>query len=236
MTDLFAALLLGIIEGITEFLPISSTGHLIVVGDLLDFNGERATAFKIIIQLGAILAVMWEFRQRILSVVTGLGSDPMARRFTVNLMIAFFPAVVLGLLFADLIEHWLFNPITVSAADLAFCVQEVNRYRATVGAGPLSQQAALEATAAQAAQSDHQSGEAHGWVRRNGGPAENQAPRWSRASSGGNAQTFISRALQLMWAEGPGGGHYENMRGRFAATGCAIYSDTATATFVQHFR
>ena len=108
--------------------------------------------------------------------------------------------------------------------------------RATVGAGPLSQQAALEATAAQAAQSDHQSGEAHGWVRRNGGPAENQAPRWSRASSGGNAQTFISRALQLMWAEGPGGGHYENMRGRFAATGCAIYSDTATATFVQHFR
>ena len=112
----FQALILGIVEGLTEFLPISSTGHLIVVGDLLNFNGERATAFKIIIQLGAILAVMWEFRQRILSVVSGLGSDPMARRFTVNLMVAFFPAVILGLLFADLIEHWLFNPITVSAA------------------------------------------------------------------------------------------------------------------------
>ncbi len=125
----------------------------------------------------------------------------------------------------------------VSASDLAFCVQEVNRYRATVGVGALSQQAGLEATAAQAAQSDHEGGEAHGWVRRNGaGLAENQAPRWSRGSSGGNAQTFISRALQLMWAEGPGGGHYENMRGRFAATGCAIYSDATTATFVQHFR
>ncbi|MFI8610731.1 undecaprenyl-diphosphate phosphatase [Pseudomonas sp. NPDC077649] len=110
------ALILGIVEGLTEFLPISSTGHLIVVGDLLDFNGETATAFKIIIQLGAILAVMWEFRQRIFDVVRGLPSEPQAQRFTFNLLLAFIPAVILGLAFADLIEHWLFNPITVATA------------------------------------------------------------------------------------------------------------------------
>jgi undecaprenyl-diphosphatase len=110
------ALILGVVEGLTEFLPISSTGHLIVVGDLLDFNGETATAFKIIIQLGAILAVMWEFRQRIFGVVRGLPSEPQAQRFTFNLLLAFIPAVILGLAFADLIEHWLFNPITVATA------------------------------------------------------------------------------------------------------------------------
>lgn len=110
------ALILGIVEGLTEFLPISSTGHLIVVGDLLDFNGETATAFKIIIQLGAILAVMWEFRQRIFGVVRGLPSEPQAQRFTFNLLLAFIPAVILGLAFADLIAHWLFNPITVATA------------------------------------------------------------------------------------------------------------------------
>jgi undecaprenyl-diphosphatase len=112
----FQAFILGVVEGLTEFLPISSTGHLIVVGDLLEFNGQTATAFKIIIQLGAILAVMWEFRERILGVVTGLPTQRQAQRFTINLLIAFIPAVVLGLLFADLIEHWLFNPITVATA------------------------------------------------------------------------------------------------------------------------
>ncbi len=112
----FQALVLGIVEGLTEFLPISSTGHLIVVGDLLAFNGDRATAFKIIIQLGAILAVMWEFRSRIIDVVVGLPTQRRAQRFTLNLLVAFIPAVVLGLLFADLIEHWLFNPITVATA------------------------------------------------------------------------------------------------------------------------
>lgn len=112
----FQALVLGIVEGLTEFLPISSTGHLIVVGDLLEFNGDRSTAFKIIIQLGAILAVMWEFRSRIIDVVVGLPTQRRAQRFTLNLLIAFIPAVILGLLFADLIEHWLFNPITVATA------------------------------------------------------------------------------------------------------------------------
>ncbi|MGY4533089.1 undecaprenyl-diphosphatase [Pseudomonas sp. TE3786] len=110
------ALILGIVEGLTEFLPISSTGHQIIVADLLNFGGERAMAFNIIIQLGAILAVVWEFRKKIFDVVLGLPKDRQAQRFTGNLLIAFFPAVILGVIFADLIHHYLFNPITVAAA------------------------------------------------------------------------------------------------------------------------
>ncbi|MBF8729943.1 undecaprenyl-diphosphate phosphatase [Pseudomonas guariconensis] len=110
------AIILGVVEGLTEFLPISSTGHQIIVADLIGFGGERAMAFNIIIQLGAILAVVWEFRRKIFDVVLGLQSQPQARRFTANLLIAFFPAVVLGVLFADLIHEYLFNPITVAAA------------------------------------------------------------------------------------------------------------------------
>ncbi len=110
------ALILGVVEGLTEFLPISSTGHQIIVADLLDFGGERAMAFNIIIQLGAILAVVWEFRGKILDVVTGLPTQRNAQRFTANLLIAFLPAVVLGVMFADLIHHYLFNPITVATA------------------------------------------------------------------------------------------------------------------------
>jgi len=110
------ALILGVVEGLTEFLPISSTGHQIIVADLLDFSGDRFNAFNIIIQLGAILAVVWEFRGKIFQVVTGLPTQPKARRFTANLLIAFLPAVVLGVIFADAIHHYLFNPITVAAA------------------------------------------------------------------------------------------------------------------------
>ncbi|KMT54451.1 undecaprenyl-diphosphate phosphatase [Pseudomonas fildesensis] len=110
------ALILGVVEGLTEFLPISSTGHQIIVADLLNFGGERAMAFNIIIQLGAILAVVWEFRRKILDVVTGLPTQRNAQRFTINLLIAFLPAVVLGVIFADMIHHYLFNPITVATA------------------------------------------------------------------------------------------------------------------------
>lgn len=110
------ALILGIVEGITEFLPISSTGHQIIVADLIDFGGERAMAFNIIIQLGAILAVVWEFRRKIIEVVLGLPRERAAQRFTGNLLIAFFPAVILGVSFADLIHRYLFNPITVASA------------------------------------------------------------------------------------------------------------------------
>jgi len=112
----FQAIILGVVEGLTEFLPISSTGHQIIVADVIGFGGERAMAFNIIIQLAAILAVMWEFRSRICEVVFGLRSQPKARRFTGNLFLAFLPAVVLGVLFADLIHEYLFNPVTVAAA------------------------------------------------------------------------------------------------------------------------
>ncbi|MDE3735006.1 MULTISPECIES: undecaprenyl-diphosphate phosphatase [Pseudomonas] len=110
------AIILGVVEGLTEFLPISSTGHQIVVADLLGFTGERAIAFNIIIQLAAILAVVWEYRRKIFDVVVGLPTQRGARRFTLNLMVAFFPAVVLGVAFADVIHHYLFNPITVASA------------------------------------------------------------------------------------------------------------------------
>jgi undecaprenyl-diphosphatase len=119
MMDLWTAaqaLILGVIEGLTEFLPISSTGHQIIVADLIGFGGERAMAFNIIIQLGAILAVMWEFRRKILDVVSGLPTRPEARRFTLNLIIGVLPAMVLGVLFSDLIHEYLFNPITVAVA------------------------------------------------------------------------------------------------------------------------
>ncbi|MNF38357.1 Undecaprenyl-diphosphatase [compost metagenome] len=108
--------ILGIVEGLTEFLPISSTGHQIVVADMINFGGERAMAFNIIIQLGAILAVVWEFRRKIFDVVVGLPREASAQRFTVNLLVAFMPAVILGVLFADFIHHYLFNPITVATA------------------------------------------------------------------------------------------------------------------------
>ncbi len=110
------AIILGIVEGLTEFLPISSTGHQIVVADLLGFTGERAIAFNIIIQLAAILAVVWEYRRKILDVVVGLPTQRSAQRFTLNLLVAFFPAVILGVAFSDIIHHYLFNPITVASA------------------------------------------------------------------------------------------------------------------------
>jgi len=109
-------LILGMVEGLTEFLPISSTGHQIIVADLLGFGGERAMAFNIIIQLGAILAVVWEFRRKILEIVTGLPTQRNAQRFTLNLLIGFLPAVVLGVLFANKIHEYLFNPVTVAVA------------------------------------------------------------------------------------------------------------------------
>ncbi|TLX53961.1 undecaprenyl-diphosphatase [Stutzerimonas nosocomialis] len=112
----FQALILGVVEGLTEFLPVSSTGHQIIVADLIGFGGERAEAFNIIIQLGAILAVVWEYRRKIADVVIGLPHKREAQRFTANLLIAFFPAVVLGVAFADLIHEYLFNPITVATA------------------------------------------------------------------------------------------------------------------------
>lgn len=108
------ALILGVVEGLTEFLPISSTGHLILAGDLLGFNDERGKLFSIVIQSGAILAVCWEYRAKILRVVYGLPSDRSAQRFALNIAIAFVPLTVLGLAFGKAIKASLFNAPTVA--------------------------------------------------------------------------------------------------------------------------
>lgn len=113
---LFKALIMGIVEGLTEFLPISSTGHLILVGDLLDFDDRKGGVFEIVIQTGAMLAVLWEYRARFLGVIAGLASEPAARRFVLNLLVAFLPAAFMGLLFGDLIKERLFSPIPVAIA------------------------------------------------------------------------------------------------------------------------
>ncbi len=113
---LIKALILGLVEGLTEFLPISSTGHLILVGDLLEFNNERGKLFEIVIQSGAILAVCWEYRCRLWQVLIGLPSRASARRFVINLAVAFLPLAVLGLLFGKAIKAHLFQPIPVAIA------------------------------------------------------------------------------------------------------------------------
>ena len=108
--------LLGVVEGLTEFLPVSSTGHLILVSDWLGLNDEKGKVFDIVIQLGAILAVCWEFRVRIARAFAGLGSDPVQQRFAANLFVAFLPAALVGLAFQSQIKKYLFNPTSVAIA------------------------------------------------------------------------------------------------------------------------
>jgi len=112
----FKAIILGIIEGLTEFLPISSTGHLILAGDLLGFNDEKGKIFELVIQTGAMLAVVWEYRKKFAQVLAGLASDAGAQRFAMNVAIAFVPAAVLGLLFGKHIKAALFKPVPVAIA------------------------------------------------------------------------------------------------------------------------
>lgn len=110
------AAVMGVVEGLTEFLPISSTGHLILAGSLLNFTGESAKVFDIAIQTGAIFAVILVYWQRLRDTVLGLGHSPEARRFTLNVLVGFFPAVVLGLLLGKTIKAHLFNPVAVAMA------------------------------------------------------------------------------------------------------------------------
>jgi undecaprenyl-diphosphatase len=113
--EILNAAILGIVEGITEFLPISSTGHLILAGDILGFTGDTAKTFEVFIQLGAILAVVWMYREKVSSTIKGLGTEN-TKRFLLNLLIAFLPAAFFGLLTHSLIKHYLFNPVTVASA------------------------------------------------------------------------------------------------------------------------
>jgi undecaprenyl-diphosphatase len=133
---LLKALVLGVIEGLTEFLPISSTGHLIIASQLLDFHDEKGKVFEIAIQTGAMLAIVWEYRARFARALTGLTSDPIAQRFVVNLAVAFMPAAILGLAFGKLIKAHLFHAVPVALAFIvgAFIILWVERRprRATV--------------------------------------------------------------------------------------------------------
>ena len=113
---LLKALILGMVEGLTEFLPVSSTGHLIIVGQLLDFNDEKGKIFEIVIQTGAMLAIVWEYRARFCGVAAGLARDRKAQQFVANLVIAFLPAAVLGLAFGKYIKAALFKPVPVAIA------------------------------------------------------------------------------------------------------------------------
>ncbi len=116
MDPLLDALLLGVVEGLTEFLPVSSTGHLIIVSDLIGANDEKGKVFDIVIQLGAILAVCWEYRARFVRAFSGLAADPVQQRFAVNLLVAFLPAAIVGLALQSQIKAYLFNPVSVAVA------------------------------------------------------------------------------------------------------------------------
>jgi undecaprenyl-diphosphatase len=109
------AAIMGVVEGLTEFLPISSTGHLILAGSLLGFHDDKSKVFDIAIQTGAIVAVMIVYWQRLRETMLGIGNDAKAQRFAINVGIAFVPAVVLGLLFGKAIKAHLFTPVVVAS-------------------------------------------------------------------------------------------------------------------------
>ncbi len=125
------ALVLGVVEGLTEFLPISSTGHLILVGDLLGLTDEKAKVFEIVIQTGAMFAIVWEYRRRFSHVLAGIATDRAAQRFALNLLVAFTPAALLGLAFGKLIKTHLFHAVPVALAFIvgAFIILWVERRR-----------------------------------------------------------------------------------------------------------
>ncbi|MBI2802266.1 MAG: undecaprenyl-diphosphate phosphatase [Gammaproteobacteria bacterium] len=141
------AALLGVVEGLTEFLPISSTGHLIVAGDWLDFNRDADKTFEVFIQLGAILSVCWYYRDRLREVARGVGRSADANRFVLNLLVAFLPAAAIGFIAHDFIKKWLFSPRVVAYAMLfgglaiLFIEYALKRRTATADVAPTRTQA-----------------------------------------------------------------------------------------------
>ena len=133
--SLLNAFLLGVVEGLTEFLPISSTGHLILVSDWMGVNDEKGKVFEIVIQLGAILAVVWEYRARFARAFSGLASDRLQQRFALNLFVAFLPAAIVGLALQSQIKKYLFNPVSVAIALIvgALVIFGVERWYARHG-------------------------------------------------------------------------------------------------------
>jgi len=141
------AVLLGIVEGLTEFLPISSTGHLILVGALLRFDDEKAQVFEVVIQTGAVLAVVWEYRARFMKVLGGVATDAAARRFVLNIAIAFLPAAVLGLALGKVVKSVLFKPIPVALAFIvgAFVILWAERRKHQIRVEDVDQMTAWDA-------------------------------------------------------------------------------------------
>jgi undecaprenyl-diphosphatase len=113
---LLKAIVMGLVEGLTEFLPISSTGHLILAGQLLGLNNEKGKVFEIVIQTGAMLAVVWEYRRRFAGTLAGIFSRHESQRFAFNVAVAFIPAAALGVLFGSAIKSYLFKPVPVALA------------------------------------------------------------------------------------------------------------------------
>ncbi|MGO4667458.1 undecaprenyl-diphosphate phosphatase [Bosea sp. 2YAB26] len=118
MQNLFEAIVLGIVEGLTEFLPVSSTGHLLLLGHFLGFESNGKT-FEVLIQLGAILAILLVYFRRLLDIALRLRTDPAARRFVIGVLVAFLPAAVIGALLHGFIKGVLFNPFLVCCALIA---------------------------------------------------------------------------------------------------------------------
>jgi len=138
ITLLIKAAIMGIVEGLTEFLPISSTGHLILAGSVLGFTDDKSKVFEIAIQTGAIFAVMLVYWQRLASTAAGLGSSAASRRFVINVLIAFVPAVVLGLLFGKAVKAHLFTPVVVASTFIigGFIILWAERRQASKASPP----------------------------------------------------------------------------------------------------
>ena len=149
LIECIQSILLGLVEGLTEFLPVSSTGHLIIAGNLLGYTGEQAKTFEIAIQLGAILAVCWHYRVRLIHTIQGLTGDKTSQRFAFNLILAVIPAAVMGLALHGLIKKYLFNPVSVAIAlavggFIILLVERRERVPRITDIGQLSWQDALK--------------------------------------------------------------------------------------------